>query len=168
MLKSIQKWPHNIFLKKYGFGWLYRDFLTCSNIFGQILYIFVSKLACDIFSLLSCLLNKKSVFFSRFCWTGFYPLFQINAYSRPVILNKTNICTVPGLPSWIGPDIKRCPIENCLLPTLKNRGSIFFPMDAIFALEMSKDNKRDWLVSGKCTNNVLSRTQVHANVTDIS
>jgi hypothetical protein len=23
-------------------------------------------------------------------------------------------------------------------------------MDAIFALEMSKDNKRDWLVSGKC------------------
>ena len=27
MLKSIQKWLHNNFLKKYGFGWLYRDFL---------------------------------------------------------------------------------------------------------------------------------------------
>ena len=26
MLKSIQKWLHNNFLKKYGFGWLYRIF----------------------------------------------------------------------------------------------------------------------------------------------
>jgi hypothetical protein len=27
LLKSIQRWLHNNFLKKYGFGWLYRDFL---------------------------------------------------------------------------------------------------------------------------------------------
>jgi hypothetical protein len=26
MLKFIQKWLHNNFLKKYGFGWLYWDF----------------------------------------------------------------------------------------------------------------------------------------------
>ena len=26
LLKSIQKWLHNKFLKKYGFGWLYKDF----------------------------------------------------------------------------------------------------------------------------------------------
>jgi hypothetical protein len=26
LLKSIQKWLHNNVLKKYGFGWLYRDF----------------------------------------------------------------------------------------------------------------------------------------------
>ena len=26
MLKSIQKWLHNNFMNKYGFGWLYRDF----------------------------------------------------------------------------------------------------------------------------------------------
>jgi hypothetical protein len=26
LLKYIQKWLHNNFVKKYGFGWLYRDF----------------------------------------------------------------------------------------------------------------------------------------------
>jgi hypothetical protein len=28
MLTFIKKLLHNIFLKKYGFGWLYRDFFT--------------------------------------------------------------------------------------------------------------------------------------------
>jgi hypothetical protein len=32
-LKSIQKWLHNNFLKKYGFGWLYRDFFLHVSIF---------------------------------------------------------------------------------------------------------------------------------------
>jgi hypothetical protein len=35
-LKTIQKWLHNIFLKKYGFGCLYRDFFTCGNTFGHV------------------------------------------------------------------------------------------------------------------------------------
>jgi hypothetical protein len=38
LLKSIQKWLYNNFLKKYGFGWLYRDFFTCGNTFDHILY----------------------------------------------------------------------------------------------------------------------------------
>jgi hypothetical protein len=27
-----------MFLKKYGFGWLYRDFFTCGDTFGHVLY----------------------------------------------------------------------------------------------------------------------------------
>ena len=33
MLKFIQKWLHNNILKKYGFGWLYRDFFYISEYF---------------------------------------------------------------------------------------------------------------------------------------
>ena len=36
MLKFIQKWLHNNFLKKYGFGWLYRDFFYISEYFWQM------------------------------------------------------------------------------------------------------------------------------------
>jgi hypothetical protein len=38
LLKSIKKWLQNNFLKKYEFGWLYRDFFTRCNTFGHILY----------------------------------------------------------------------------------------------------------------------------------
>ena len=44
MLKSIQKWLHNNFLTKYGFGWLYRDFFTCCNTFGRILYFYNNQI----------------------------------------------------------------------------------------------------------------------------
>ena len=46
MLKSIQKWLHNNFLKKYGFGWLYRDFFTWCNTFGHILYVYTILVHC--------------------------------------------------------------------------------------------------------------------------
>jgi hypothetical protein len=36
MLKFIQKWLHNIFLEKYGFGWLYSDFFYISEYFWQM------------------------------------------------------------------------------------------------------------------------------------
>jgi hypothetical protein len=36
MLKFIQKWLHNNFLKKYGFGWLHRDFFYISEYFRQM------------------------------------------------------------------------------------------------------------------------------------
>jgi hypothetical protein len=39
MLKFIQKWLHNNFLKKYGFGWLYRDFFTFPNTFDRWVHI---------------------------------------------------------------------------------------------------------------------------------
>ena len=54
MLKSIQKWHHNNFLKKYGFGWLYRDFFLhapillatyCTTIIFKI-FIFNEYVAC--------------------------------------------------------------------------------------------------------------------------
>jgi urate oxidase len=40
MLKFIQKWLHNNVLKKYGFGWLYRDFFTFPNTFDRWLYMY--------------------------------------------------------------------------------------------------------------------------------
>ena len=43
MLKFIQKWLHNNVLKKYGFGWLYRDFLTFPNTFDRWL-VYLRKL----------------------------------------------------------------------------------------------------------------------------
>jgi hypothetical protein len=42
LLKSIQKWLHNNFLNKYGFGWLYRFFFTCANTFVHTLYILIT------------------------------------------------------------------------------------------------------------------------------
>jgi hypothetical protein len=46
MLKFIQKWLHNNFLKKYGFGWLYRDFLLLTDehvtyVYGTVRYSFL-------------------------------------------------------------------------------------------------------------------------------
>ena len=35
-LKFIQKWLDYNFLKKYGFGWLYRDFFDISEYFWQM------------------------------------------------------------------------------------------------------------------------------------
>jgi hypothetical protein len=46
LLKSIQKWLHNNFLKKYGFGWLYRDFFTFPNTFDRWLYMWYINLSC--------------------------------------------------------------------------------------------------------------------------
>ena len=37
-VKIYPKWLHNKKKLKYGFGWLYRDFFTCGNTFGHILY----------------------------------------------------------------------------------------------------------------------------------
>ena len=45
MLKYIQKWLHNTFSKKYGFGWLYRDLFYISEYFWQMMVF----LADDIF-----------------------------------------------------------------------------------------------------------------------
>ena len=39
MLKFIQKWPHNNILKKYGFGWLHREFFTFPNTFDRWLCV---------------------------------------------------------------------------------------------------------------------------------
>ena len=45
MLKYIQKCLHNNFLKKYGFGWLYRDFFAFPNTFDRWLYLIWSVIA---------------------------------------------------------------------------------------------------------------------------
>jgi hypothetical protein len=51
MLKFIQGWLYNMFLKKYGFGWLYKDFFLhfrilltdlsrfCQTCLGPLLYL---------------------------------------------------------------------------------------------------------------------------------
>ena len=57
MLISIQKWLHNIFLEKYGFGWLYRDFFYMWQYFWPHTVVLVIVLCFVCLRLVSCVPN---------------------------------------------------------------------------------------------------------------
>jgi hypothetical protein len=66
LLKSIQKWLHNNFLKKYGFGWLYRDFFYMWQYLWPHTIVLVNVLCFVCLRLVSCV--------PSFCGLSFYLL----------------------------------------------------------------------------------------------